>query len=466
MTQHFDLVVLGAGPGGYVAAIRAAQLGLSVAVVEKQYWGGVCLNLGCVPAKTLLRNAEIAHIVNNERDAYGIDGDVTMHYGAAHARSRKVAAGRVKGVQYLMRKNGVQTFDAQGTFVDSHRMELSYADGTRDSVSFDRAVIATGATARIPTGLVLGERVVAYDTLILTQEAPESMVIVGAGAIGVEFAYLFRAYGTEVTIVESLDRVLPVEDQDVSAEMRRQLEKLGIEVMTSASVQDIHATDDDVTVRVETSNADTREVTVEKVLIATGFAPRTEGFGLENTGVSIDERGAIVIDEYMRTSVPDVYAIGDVTAKLSLAHVAEAQGVVAATHAAGKATEPLRDYRMMPRATFSQPQVASFGLTEVEAESRGREITVSTFPFAANAKAHALGDSSGFVKLIADAKYGELLGAHMIGHDVSELLPELTLAQKFELTAEDLSLNTHTHPTMSEALQEAFHGLVGPMLNL
>lgn len=466
MTRRFDLVVLGAGPGGYVAAIRASQLGLSVAVVEEQHWGGVCLNLGCVPAKALLRNAEIAHIVHNQKDAYGISGEATVQYSAAHARSREVVAGRVAGIHHLMRKNGVREFEARGAFIDANSMRLTYPDGTRDSIGFTRAIVATGASPRIPAGVVLGPRVVAYDSLILAREAPGSMVIVGAGAIGIEFAYLLRAYGTQVTVIESQDRVLPAEDEEISIEMRRRLAGIGIDIVTSARIRDIRSTDADATVSFEERGGDPRELTAERVLIATGFAPRTEGLGLGHAGVASDERGAVVVDEFMRTSVPGIYAIGDVTGKLSLAHVAEAQAMIAASHAAGGTPEPIRDYRMMPRAIFSQPQVASFGLTEAEAEARGREIRVARFPFAANAKAHALGDASGFVKVIADAEYGEILGTHMIGHDVSDLLPELTLAQRFELTAEELALNVHVHPTMSEALQEAFQGLIGTMRSL
>lgn len=466
MSQHFDLVVLGAGPGGYVAAVRAAQLGLSVAIIEERYWGGVCLNIGCVPAKTLLRNAEISQIVQHSADDFGIEGAVTMNYRAAYERSRKVSADRAKGIHYLMKKNGVTEFEGRGTFVDASTLDVRSSDGETQQVSFDKAIIATGSTVRLLPGVTLSENVETFETMILAESVPTSTIIIGAGAIGIEFAYLLRSYGVEVTLLEYADRVLPMEDAEVSAELARQLKRLGITAITSAQVTSVTDSGEQVTVDYRLADGTSATATADKTLVSVGFAPRVEGYGLEHTGAELDDRGAIRVDEYMRTSVDGIYAIGDVTAKLALAHVAEAQGIVAAEDAAGASPQPMADYRMMPRATFSQPQVASFGLTEAQAKAEGREVTISKFPFAANAKAHALGDASGFVKLIADAEYGELIGAHMIGHDVSELLPQLTLAQRFELTAEDLTYNVHTHPTMSEAMQEAFHGLVGPMINL
>lgn len=465
MGTHFDLIVLGAGPGGYVAAVRSAQLGLRVAIVEEKYWGGVCLNIGCVPAKSLLRNAEIAHIVREQASVFGIEGDVTMNYAAAFARSRTVSADRAKGIHYLMSKNGVSEFDGRGSFTGPRSLDVTASDGTVTSLTFERAVIATGSTVRLLPGTSLSANVETYETMILADSVPESIVIIGAGAIGIEFAYLLRSYGAQVTVLEYLDRVLPAEDADVSKELRRQLKKLGVDVITSARVESVVDSGDEVLVTYDLDGAQ-HTVASAKVLMSVGFAPRVDGFGLENTGVRLDDRGAIEVDGLMRTNVDGIYAIGDVTAKLALAHVAEAQALVAAEDAAGHATRPITDYRMMPRATFCQPQVASFGLTEEQARQEGHELLVSTFPFMANAKAHALGDAAGFVKIIADAEHGELLGAHLVGHDVSELLPQLTLAQRFELTAEDLTANVHTHPTLSEAMQEAFHGLVGPMINL
>lgn len=461
-----DVAVLGAGPGGYVAAVRAAQLGKSVAVIERQYWGGVCLNVGCIPSKALLRNAEIAHLLTSEREKYGISGEVALDYGVAVDRSREVAEGRAKGVHYLMRKNGITEFDGTGRFLDDHRLEVELAAGGTEVVEFENAIIATGSTVRLPPGVELSENVVTYESQILERELPRSIVIIGGGAIGVEFAYVLRAYGVEVTIVEYLDRVLPQEDPDVSAELARRYRRLGVQLLTSTRVESVTDSGNAVTVAVTGADGAASQLTADRVLVSVGFAPRVTGFGLERTGVALTERGAIEIDETMRTSVPHLFAIGDVTAKLQLAHVAEAQGVVAAETIAGVETMTLGDYRMMPRVTFAQPQVASFGLTERQAVDEGHEVRVAVFPFQANGKAQGIGDAGGFVKLVADARFGELLGGHLVGADVSELLPELTLAQKWDLTAAELARNIHTHPTLGEALQEAFHGLSGEMINL
>jgi dihydrolipoamide dehydrogenase len=462
---HYDVVVLGDGPGGYVAAIRAAQLGLSTAIVEAKYWGGVCLNVGCIPSKALLRNAELAHLVTREAAVFGITGTARFDFGVAFDRSRKVADGRVKGVHFLMKKNKITEYQGKGTFVDARTLSVARGDGGIDTITFDNAVIATGTTTKLLPGTSLSANVVTYEEQILTRDLPGSMLIVGAGAIGMEFAYVLRNYGVDVRIVEFLDRALPNEDADVSKEITKAYRKLGIPITTGAAVQSIDDDGSKVTVRIkDNATGDVETVTVDKVLQAVGFAPRLGGYGLENTGVAT-ERGAIVIDDYMRTSVANLYAIGDVTGKLQLAHVAEAQGVVAAETIARAETMPLGDYRMMPRATFCRPQVASFGLTEQQARDEGYNVEVASFPFAANGKAHGLGDSAGFVKLVADARHGELLGGHLIGPDVSELLPELTLAQKWDLTVNELARNVHMHPTLSEALQEAFHGLAGHMIN-
>ncbi|PJI93313.1 dihydrolipoyl dehydrogenase [Luteimicrobium subarcticum] len=470
MAEHFDVVVLGAGPGGYVAAVRAAQLGLRVAVVEEKYWGGVCLNVGCIPSKALLRNAELAHLLNHDKALFGISGDTSMDFGVAFDRSREVADGRVKGIHFLMRKNKITELDGRGTFVDAHTLDVAQADGSTERVTFENAIIATGSTVRLLPGVELSENVVTYEKQILTRDLPKSLVIVGAGAIGMEFAYVLKNFGVDVTIIEFLDRALPNEDEEVSKEIAKQYKKLGVDILTSTKVETVVDDGNQVTVTYTAKDGSQGQKVADRVLMSIGFAPNVTGFGLENTGVALTERGAIAIDDFMRTNVPNIYAIGDVTAKLQLAHVAEAQGVVAAETIGGAETMPLGDYRMMPRATFCQPQVASFGLTEAqaraEAEKAGREIKVSKFPFMANGKAHGLGDPVGFVKLIADAEYGELLGGHLIGPDVSEMLPELTLAQKWDLTANELARNVHTHPTLSEALQEAFHGLAGHMINL
>ncbi len=462
VAEHFDTVVLGAGPGGYVAAIRAAQLGQKVAIIEEKYWGGVCLNVGCIPSKALLRNAELAHIFSSEAKTFGISGTATFDFGAAFDRSRKVSEASAAGVHYLMKKNKITEIDGYGVFQDAKTIAV----GDR-VVTFDNVIIDTGSTVRLLPGVALSDNVVTYETQILTRELPESIVIIGAGAIGMEFGYVLRAYGVQVTIVEFLDRALPNEDADVSKEIAKQYRKLGIKILTSTRVETV--TDNGSSVTVTYSDAKGQgSLTASKVLMSVGFAPRVEGFGLEKTGVALTERGAIAIaiDDHMRTNVPGIYAIGDVTAKLQLAHVAEAQAVVAAETIAGAETQTLGDYRNMPRATFCQPQVASFGLTEQQARDEGYDVKVASFPFSANGKARGLADGVGFVKLVADAKYGELLGGHLIGPDVSELLPELTLAQKWDLTVNELARNVHTHPTLSEALQEAIHGLAGHMINL
>ncbi|MEU0967431.1 dihydrolipoyl dehydrogenase [Streptomyces sp. NPDC005917] len=465
MQTDFDVVVLGAGPGGYVAAIRAAQLGLRTAIVEGRFWGGVCLNIGCIPAKALLRNAEVAQLILHDAEKFGvkISGEVDLDYRAAYERSRVVADGRVKGVGYLMRKNKIEQFEGQGTFLDPHTLQVRMRDD-ETTLSFRSCIIATGSTVKLLPGTALGRRVVTYEEQILSDSLPSSLIIAGAGAIGVEFAYLLRSYGVEVTLVEFLDRIAPLEDEEVSAELTRRFKRQGIRVMTSTAVRAIEETEANVRVTVRQGDAE-QVLEAEKVLQATGFQPRTAGYGLNSTGVRLTERGAIDVDGYCRTSQPHIYAIGDVTAKLMLAHTAEAMGIVAAESIAGAETMEL-DYRMIPRATFCQPQIASFGWTEAEARAEGFDVRVAKFPFTANAKAHGFGDTVGFVKLVSDARYGELLGGHLIGPDVTELLPELTLAQKWDLTVTELARNVHAHPTLSEAVQDALHGLAGHMINL
>ncbi|AXX33467.1 Dihydrolipoamide dehydrogenase [Actinosynnema pretiosum subsp. pretiosum] len=453
-------MVLGAGPGGYVAAIRAAQLGLKTAVVEEKYWGGVCLNVGCIPSKALLRNAELAHLFTHEQKTFGIqvDGTVTFDYGAAFQRSRKVADGRVKGVHFLMKKNGITEYNGRGTFTDANTIEVN-----GESITFSHAIIAAGASTRLLPGTELSERVVTYEEQILTEDLPESIVIAGAGAIGVEFGYVLHNYGVKVTIVEFLDRMVPLEDVEVSTELAKRYKRMGVDVRTGTRVESID--DSGAKVRVTVSKDGKEEVLeADKVMQAIGFQPRVEGYGLESTGVALTERGAIAVDERGRTNVPHIYAIGDVTAKLMLAHAAESMGIIAAETIAGAETMEL-DFPMIPRATFCQPQIASFGWTEAQAREKGFDVQVAKFPFTANGKAHGIGDYSGFVKLISDGEHGELLGAHMIGPDVTELLPELTLAQQWDLTVHEVARNVHAHPTLSEAVKEAVHGLAGHMIN-
>ncbi|MER7505115.1 dihydrolipoyl dehydrogenase [Nonomuraea pusilla] len=459
MSTHYDVVVLGAGPGGYTAAVRAAQLGLRTAVIEEKYWGGVCLNVGCIPSKALLRNAELAHIFHNEAKTFGISGEVSFDYGAAFQRSRKVADGRVKGVHYLMKKNAITEFDGRGTFLDANTIQVN-----GETITFSNCIIATGATTRLIPGTSLSERVVTYEEQIMSDRLPSSIIIAGAGAIGVEFAYVLHNYGVKVTIVEFLDRIVPLEDEEVSAELAKRYKRLGIEVMTSTRVDAIDDNGASVKVTV-TRDGQTQVLEADKVMQAIGFQPRVEGYGLDKTGVALTERGAIAVDGRCRTNVPHIYAIGDVTAKLMLAHAAESMGIVAA-ETIGEAETMELDYVMIPRATYCQPQVASFGYTEAQARDLGYDVKVAKFPFTANGKAHGLGDSNGFVKIISDDTHGELLGAHLIGPEVTELLPELTLAQQWDLTVHEVARNVHAHPTLGEAVKEAIHGLAGHMINM
>ncbi|MWA04013.1 dihydrolipoyl dehydrogenase [Actinomadura sp. LD22] len=467
MSEHFDVVVLGAGPGGYVAAIRSAQLGLKTAIIEEKYWGGVCLNVGCIPSKALLRNAELAHIFTQEQKTYGItvEGSVTFDYGVAYQRSRQVSDKLVKGVQFLMKKNKITSYDGRGTFTDPNTLQVAKADGSAETVTFDSCIIAAGAHTKLLPGTSLSERVVTYEEQILSSELPESIVIAGAGAIGVEFAYVLHNYGVKVTIVEFLDRMVPNEDADVSKELAKRYRKLGIDVLTSTRVDGIDDSGAKVKVTVTGKDGAQQVIEADKVLQAIGFQPNVDGYGLDKTGVQLTERGAIDVDGRCRTSVPHIYAIGDVTAKLMLAHAAEAMGIVAAETIAGAETMEL-DYVMIPRATYCQPQVASFGWTEAQAREQGFDVKVAKFPYSANGKALGLGEGDGFVKVISDAKYGEILGGHLIGPEVTELLPELTLAQQWDLTVHEVARNVHAHPSLGEAVKEAVHGLAGHMINL
>lgn len=460
MSAHFDVVVVGAGPGGYVAAIRAAQLGLKTAIVEEKYWGGVCLNVGCIPSKALLRNAELAHIFTHEQKTFGIkvDGTVSFDYSAAWQRSRKVADGRVKGVHFLMKKNGITEYNGWANFTDDHTLTVG-----DETITFGHAILAVGATTRMLPNTQKSDRVVTYEEQIMTEDLPESIIIAGAGAIGVEFAYVMHNYGVKVTIVEFLDRMVPLEDAEVSAELLKRYKKMGVDVRVGTRVESIDESGPKVRVTVSKNGAQ-EVLEADKVMQAIGFVPRVEGYGLENTGVKLTDRGAIDIDGRGRTSVPHIFAIGDVTAKLMLAHTAESMGIIAAETIAGAETMEL-DYVMIPRATFCQPQIASFGYTEEQAREKGFDVQVSKFPFTANGKAHGLADAGGFVKLISDGKHGELLGGHIIGPEATELLPELTLAQQWDLTVHEVARNVHAHPTLSEAVKEAVHGLAGHMIN-
>jgi dihydrolipoamide dehydrogenase len=463
---HFDVLVLGAGPGGYVAAIRAAQLGKSVAVVEKKYWGGVCLNVGCIPSKALLRNAEIAHIITQEKKTFGISGDATMDFAITHQRSRSVADASAKGVHYLMKKNKITEIDGWGTLTGPKSIDVKADDDAVSSYTFDNVIIGTGAVVRMLPGMQPSTNVVTYEEQILDENLPGSVIIGGSGAIGVEFAYMMTNFGVDVTIVEFLDRMVPTEDADVSKELLKQYKKLGVKVLLSTKVESVEDTGSGVKVTVSPADGgDSHVLEADKMLAAFGFAPRVEGYGLDAAGVKLTDRGAIEVDARGRTNVEGVYAIGDVTGKLMLAHTAEAMGVVAAETIADAETMEI-NFDMIPRATFCQPQIASFGYSEAQAKDMGYDVKVASFPFSANGKARGMAEGVGFVKIVADAEHNEIIGAHMIGPEVTELLPALTLAQQWDLTADEVARNVFAHPTLSEAMKEAVEGIAGHMINL
>lgn len=461
----YDVAVIGAGPGGYVAAIRAAQLGQKVALIDKSWLGGVCLNVGCIPSKALLKNAELVHTIRDRADEFGLSYDnLKADYSVAVKRSRKVSAQMTKGIAFLIKKHNISLHMAKGTLKDANTVDLTDADGKNYQITAKNIILATGASPRsIPGVPIDGKKVLTYHEAILQEERPKSAVIVGSGAIGVEMATVWNAYGTDVTIVEMLPNVVPLEDEEVSKTLSRSFKKAGIKMMVNTKVENIDVSGPLVKVTVSGAKG-TQVLEAEQVLVAIGFVPNTAGIGLENVGIQT-ERGAVVVDDVMRTSVPNIYAIGDLTAKLMLAHVGSAMGIIAADHIAGHPTKPL-DYIMMPRATYCSPQVASMGMTEAMAKEKGHEVKIAQFPFSANGKAQGLGEGHGFVKIITDAKYGEILGVHMIGPEVTELLPEFTLAQASELTIEEIAHNVHAHPTLSEVIMEAAHGLTGGYIHI
>jgi dihydrolipoamide dehydrogenase len=463
---EYDVVVIGAGPAGYVCAIRAAQLGLKTAIVDKQWLGGVCLNVGCIPSKALLRNAEVARILRERGKDFGFSFDnLSLDYGMAVKRSRQVSERLVKGVGFLMKKNKIDVIMGTARVDARDTVSVTGEDGKKTEVKTKNIVVATGANTIIPPGWnVDGEFVVTYLEAILQEKLPKSVIVIGSGAIGVEFATVWHSYGVEVTIVEMLPNLVPLEDPEVSSELAKAFKKKGIQVMTGTRVEAVEARDSGASVRV-TGQGGEKTLQAEQALVAIGFRPNGKGLGLEELGVKVSERGSIEIDNRMATNVPGIWAIGDVTGKLLLAHVGSAQGIVCAENIADVETVVL-DYEMMPRATYCDPQIASFGITEEMARERGYEVVVGRFPFQANGKALGLGETTGWVKIIADAKYGEILGAHLIGPEVTELLPELTLAQMMELTPAEIARNVHSHPTLSEVLMEAAHAAEGHAINI
>lgn len=465
MADEYDVVVLGAGPGGYVAAIRAAQLGLKVAIVEKDALGGVCLNIGCIPSKALLRNAEIAHTLTNRAKEFGFSFEnLQLDYSVAFKRSRQVSERLVKGVGFLMRKNKIEVYNGTGTLTGKNSLKVALNDDGEADLRADNIIIATGARPRSIPGIEIdGERIVTYIEAIMSDTLPEKAIIVGAGPIGVEFAYIWNSYGVDVTIVEMLSHLLPNEDPESSEVLEKAYKRLGIKYHLSVKVEGMEKTEDGLRISLEGEDP----LEADQALIAIGFRPNVENIGLEEAGVKLNDQGAIEVNESMRTNVPNIYAIGDVVAPMGimLAHVGSAMGIVAAETIADHPTVTL-DYRMLPKCTFSNPQVASFGYTEEQAKEAGYEINVGRFPFQPNGKALGLGERDGFVKIIADARYGEILGAHLVGPEVTELLPELTLAHFAELTAEEIARNVHAHPTLSEAIMEAAHGVEGETINI
>ncbi len=463
---EYDVIVIGGGPGGYVCAIRAAQLGLKTAVVEKKWLGGVCLNVGCIPSKALLKNAELAHTLRERSKEFGISlENLKLDYGAAVSRSRQVSNRLTKGVASLMKKHNIDVYLATARLTGRDTVTVSDAEGKTQELKGRNIVLATGAYASMIPGVKAdGERILTYWEAILQEKLPASVIIIGAGAIGAEFATVWNSYGAQVTMVEMLPRILPLEDEESSAELAKAFNKRKIKVLTGHRVQSVTAAETGVVVKVSGEDGE-KTLEAEQALIAIGFKPNSADLGLETAGVALNERGFIKIDERMATNVPGIWAIGDVTGQLLLAHVASAQGIVCAEHIAGVETVKL-DYTMMPRATYSQPQVASFGLTEAQAKEKGYEVRVGRFPFLANGKSLGLGESGGFAKIITDARYGEILGAHLVGPEVSELLPELTLAQRMELTAAEIARNVHAHPTLSEVLMEAAEGAEGHAIHI
>ena len=457
----FDLVVIGAGPGGYVAAIRAAQLGLNTAIIERDAVGGVCLNWGCIPSKSLLRNAQVLNTVKNAK-AFGIQYDnLSIDFNSAIDRSRQVVSRLTTGVEYLLKKNSVELI--KGTAVLEDSRTISIAEPNR-SLTTDNVIIATGARQRsLPSMPIDHETVITSKDALNLRNLPEKIVIIGAGATGVEFSHIYNSYGVEVILIELMDRIVPNEDEEISAELQKSFNDKGIQSIIGASVESIETSMGQATVNIQ-SETDTSSINCDKVLVAVGVQANTDGIGLENTGV-ITDKGFISVGPNMETNVTGIYAIGDVTGQMLLAHVASAQAVTAAEYIGG-INPPQLDYGLMPKAIYCEPQIASFGLTETQAKDQGISIKIGKFPFAASGKAIALAETDGLIKLIVDDEIGEIIGAHMIGSEVTELLGELSMVRLLEGTSTELGWLVHPHPTISETLKEAALDTFGEAIHI
>ena len=460
----YDIIVIGSGPGGYVAAIRAAQLGLKTAIVEKESLGGVCLNWGCIPTKALLKSANVFDYIQHAAD-YGISvGSSKPDFEQMVKRSRNVAEGMSKGVQFLMKKNKIDVLMGYGLVQPGKKVEVTDAEGKKTVHEAQHIIIASGGRSReLPNLPQDGKKIIGYREAMVLPKQPKSMVVVGAGSIGVEFAYFYNAIGTEVTIVEYLPRLVPVEDEDVSRELAKNFKKAGINIMTDASVEKVDTSGKTCKVTVKTKKG-VEEITCDVVLSAVGVSSNLENIGLEAVGIK-HEKGKITVDDYYKTNVPGYYAIGDVVKGPALAHVASAEGILCVEAIAGQHVEPL-DYGNLPGCTYCSPEIASVGMTEAQAKEAGYEIKVGKFPFSASGKASAAGAKEGFVKVIFDAKYGELLGAHMIGANVTEMIAEVVAARKLETTGHEIIKTVHPHPTMSEAVMEAAAAAYGEVIHL
>lgn len=462
--MNYDIIVIGSGPGGYVAAIRASQLGFKTAIVEKESLGGICLNWGCIPTKALLKSAQVFEYLNHAEE-YGIKvkgGEAD--FNAIVKRSRGVADGMSKGIQFLMKKNKIDVIMGTAKIKKGGKVEVKGADGSSKEYTAKHTILSTGARSReLPNLKQDGKKIIGYRQAMSLDKQPASMVVVGSGAIGVEFAYFYNVIGTKVTIVEYVDRIVPVEDEEVSKQLERSLKKAGINILTGAEVQSVDTSGKQCKVQIKTAKG-TESLEAEVVLSAVGITPNIENLGLEETGVKTD-RGRVVVNEYYQTSVPGVYAIGDIVPGQALAHVASAEGIICVEKIKGMAVEPI-DYNNIPGCTYSTPEIASVGYTEKAAKEAGYEIKVGKFPFSASGKASAAGAKDGFVKIIFDAKYGELLGAHMIGANVTEMIAEIVVARKLETTGHEIIKSVHPHPTMSEAVMEAAADAYGEVIHL